>query len=130
MLSIIDHLAKTIPSLEQEWTDYRATSVGARDAGSVQALFLAEYVCQYLTTGRVGELQPFFDALETAYQSPGSEDDSVALYEGFMEDFIHDVGRLQIPPEQVYGQLGSTTRSVWEQAWQYVRRAPWKGADA
>ncbi len=130
MSSIIDHLAKTLPALEQEWTDYRATSVGARDAGSVQALFLAEYVCQYLTTGRAGELQLFFNALETAYQSPISEKDSVALYEGFMESFIDEVGRLQIPPERVYERLGSTARSVWEQAWRYVRGTPWKGAGA
>ena|SRR3989442_10928549 len=126
--SIIDRLAAQIPSLEAKWANYRSGSGATRDKPSVQAVFLANHVCDYLAAGKAAELGPFFIALDEAYRTRLSEDESLALYEGFMEDFISSLEEHGIDPRRAYDQLGPEARLVWQGCWRYAREGPWDEA--
>lgn len=125
MRSLIDRLADTIPSISEEWREYRDTSYGRVDELSVQASELATHVVALLAANRPQELQSFLAALEELYLGPLDDESSNALYEGFMESLIYKVGHRQIPPAEVYRHLLPKSRRAWEQHWKYIHNADW-----
>ena len=126
--SIVDRLAACIPSLEAEWAEYRSGESAAHDAPSVQAFFLAGYVCDYLAAGKAAELGPFFVALDEAYKAVLTNKESVGLREGFMEDFIRGLEEHKLDPESAYTHLGSAARGVWEDCWEHLHKTRWREA--
>ena len=126
MLSIIDQLAATIPSIREQWKDYRVDDpVGRDDPLSVQAGELAQHICDLCQQGRMAELTAFFEALERTYQAALDPRDSNAMYEGFMEALIYRAERAGILFADLYAELAPASRRVWEQHWKYIHDTPW-----
>lgn len=124
--SIIDRLAATIPGIHAEWREYREEDPAGRDDPlTCQARELTYHICRLVRADRTDELKPFFAALEQTYLRPLDDADSVAMYEGFMEDLIMSVHNYNIAPLQMYEQLAPESRATWEELWSYVRDTPW-----
>jgi hypothetical protein len=124
--SIIDRLAATIPGIRAEWKEYREEDPAGRDDPlTCQARELGYHICNLMRAGRTNELQSFFVALEETYKGALSDADSVAMYEGFMEDLIMSVHNYSISPLEMYRQLGPESQATWEELWTYVRDTPW-----
>lgn len=124
MASIIDRLAATIPAIRAEWRDYRENDQISRDDPiTVQAGELAQHVCGLLLGGRAAQLTAFFGALEGIYQAPLGDEDSNAMYEGFMEALIYRAEHSGLSPTQIYAELSPASREVWKQHWSYIHGA-------
>ncbi len=126
MASIIDRLAANIPAIREEWRKYREEDeLGRGDPLALQAEELAQHVCDLVRDGGSAQLAAFFGALEGVYQGSLNDQDSNAMYEGFMEALIYRVARSGVSPAQIYAELSPVSRVVWKQHWRYIHGTAW-----
>jgi len=121
--TVIDQLASTIPSLTEQWAQYR-TSFGAEDAPSAHAGELAQHVAQYLAEQRQQELAGFCTAYRKAYDA-ADQDTSVVLFEGFMESLVWAADSSGLDHDKVYKQLGPDMREFYKEAWEVIAGRSW-----